>query len=258
MKKYTGYLIDLDGTIYQGNNKVDGAKEFIERLKIHNIDYLFLTNNSTKTAPMVAEFLTQVHGIPTLPNQVYTSAMATADYLINTLKLTKGSRVYVIGEIGLKSALSNAGFQLTAKEPEVVIVGLDTQVNYQMFEDATLAIRRGAKYIATNLDTNIPNERGLIPGAGALNALIITATNVQPIEIGKPSSQIIELAMQRLVSSSEQTLIVGDNYATDILAGINAHVDTLLTYTGISTKSQVAKQTKKPTYEVDSLNDWYI
>lgn len=258
LKKYAGYLIDLDGTIYQGTNKIDGAKEFIERLNEQDHQYLFLTNNSTRTPEMVAEFLTNVHGIPTTANQVYTSAMATADYLRTTLAMPVGTRIYVIGEVGLKTALTSAGFQLTDEQPEVVVIGMDTHANYAMFTKATLAIQKGATYMATNLDTNIPTEQGLVPGAGSLNALVTTATQVQPIEIGKPSPQIVDLARQRMGAAPADTLIVGDNYFTDIMAGINAHVDTLLTYTGISTKMQVAQQAQAPTYEVKNLNDWQV
>lgn len=258
LKKYAGYLIDLDGTIYQGTNKIAGAQEFIKRLNAHDRQYLFLTNNSTRTPEMVAEFLTTVHAIPTTAKQVYTSAMATADYLRDTLAMPVGTRIYVIGEIGLKTALTSVGFTLTDEQPEVVVVGMDTHANYEMFAKATLAIQKGATYIATNLDTNIPTERGLIPGAGSLNALVTTATQVQPIEIGKPSPQIVDLARQRLGTGVTDTLIVGDNYFTDIMAGINTHVDTLMTYTGISTKMQVAQQGQAPTYEVKNLNDWQV
>lgn len=258
MKKYTGYLIDLDGTIYQGTDRIEGAQAFIAKLNAQQINYLFLTNNSTKTPTMVAEFLTTVHGIQTSVEQIYTSAMATADYLVNNLSLDAGTRIFAIGEMGLKQALTDAGYILTDEQPDVVVIGMDTQVTYAKFEKAALAIRNGAIYVATNLDTNIPNERGLVPGAGSLNALITTATGIQPLAIGKPNAQIVNLALARMKIQSTEALLVGDNYFTDIMAGINAQVDTLMTYTGISTRAEVAEYAQAPTYEVENLNDWQV
>lgn len=258
MTDYRGYLIDLDGTIYQGKNKMPSGKRFIERLQEANIPYLFLTNNSTRTPQEVAENLTLNHGILTRPDQVYSSALATVDYLESISTDSTPKTVYAIGESGLKSALKNAGYTLTEVQPTYVVVGMDMQANYAMFETATLAIHKGAKYIATNLDTNIPNERGNVPGAGSLNALVTYATGVKPIEIGKPSTIIMDYAIKKLDLQRKEVIMVGDNYNTDILAGINAKIPTLLTYTGISKMADVAKQTQKPTHEVNNLDEWQI
>ncbi|MCT4396890.1 TIGR01457 family HAD-type hydrolase [Periweissella beninensis] len=258
MTSYQGYLIDLDGTIYQGKNKMASGKRFIERLQKANIPYLFLTNNSTKTPQQVAQNLTVNHDIKATAEQVYSSALATVDYLESISTDSTVKTAYAIGEAGLKTALQAAGYTLTAKQPTYVIVGMDMQATYAMFETATLAIQNGAQYIATNLDTNIPNERGNVPGAGSLNALVTYATGVKPLEIGKPSTIIMDYALKKMGLKHNEVVMVGDNYHTDILAGIRAGIPTLLTYTGISTISDVAKQVQQPTHEVKNLDEWQI
>lgn len=258
MTKYKGYFIDLDGTIYEGKNQMPTGRRFIERLQAANIPYLFVTNNSTRTPEYVANNLSNNHDIPTTPAQVYSSALATADYLNSITVAGENRRVYAIGESGLKTALVDAGFELTDIDPAYVVVGMDMQATYAMFETATLAIRNGAKYIATNMDTNIPNERGLVPGAGSLNALVRYATGVEPFEIGKPQATIIEYALKKIGLTADEVVMVGDNYNTDIKAGINADMATLLTYTGITTRDDIAKVAIKPTHEVENLDDWEV
>ncbi|MCZ3393315.1 HAD hydrolase-like protein, partial [Enterococcus faecium] len=124
------------------------------------------------------------------------------------------------------------------------------------FEIATLAIEKGAKFIGTNADTNLPNERGLVPGAGSVIALLERSTQQQALYIGKPETIIMEKALAVTGLSKDQVVMVGDNYMTDISAGINFGIDTLLVYTGVSTKELVAKQDIKPTHEVDSFDEW--
>lgn len=258
MSKYTGYFIDLDGTIYKGRQQYPSGKRFIERLKNAGIDYRFVTNNSTKTASEVAKNLTENHAIPTEPEQVYTSAMATADYLKGQANI---ATVLVIGESGLKSALATAGFNLVEKAPaDAVVVALDRQVDYEKLMQATFAIQAGAIFIATNVDTNLPNELGMTPGAGAFVSFIETAVQKQPVIIGKPSTTIINLALARVGKTADEVIMVGDNYNTDIKAGLNAGMDTLLVYTGVTKPSEMAKLSsdEQATYMLDSLDDWQI
>ena len=257
MSDYKNYFIDLDGTIYQGKIKYPSGKRFIDRLRAKDIPYLFVTNNSTKSPLAVAKNLSENHNIPTTPFQIYTSAMATADYLKNILP--KQAKIYIIGELGLIEALSAANFDVVdSTSADAVIVGLDRQITYDKMAQATIAIQNGAKFIATNTDTNLPTENGMMPGAGALVAAIQTATNVAPTIIAKPASPIMLGALNYMKATKDETIMVGDNYHTDILAGINNGIDTLLVYSGVSTKDQIAKLAKKPTYEVDSLDDWSI
>ena len=155
MKKYAGYMIDLDGTIYRGKDKIPAAKRFIERLQEHDIPFLFVTNNSTQAPIKVVENLANNFDIHVKEENVYTSALATADYIAD---LNKDKRsVYVIGEVGLTQAILDKGFRFEEPNHDYVVVGLDYDVTYHKFELATLAIKRGAKFIGTNDDTNLPN-----------------------------------------------------------------------------------------------------
>lgn len=253
MAKYAAYFIDLDGTIYAGKESFPAAQAFMADLKASDSSYLFVTNNSTKTPEEVAAFLTEQHKIETTPEQVYTSAMATADYVAG-----QGyQRVLVIGEHGLKTALTNNGLTVVDQGPtDAVVVGLDREINYEKLTQATLAIQAGATFIATNVDTNLPNERGLLPGAGTLVAAVKTATQQDPIIVGKPEKIIMEEALKRTGLQATDVVMVGDNYQTDILAGINAGMDTLLVYTGVSTPAQVAEKTVQPTHVVTALDEW--
>ena len=256
MKKYKGYMIDLDGTIYKGKEKIPAAKRFIERLQQHNIPFLFVTNNSTKTPSEVAKNLADNFSIYVTEKNVYTTALATADYLAS-LDQTK-KKIYAIGQLGLKQALLDKGFIFEETTPDYVVVGLDMDVTYHKFELATLAIKRGATFIGTNADTNLPNERGLVPGAGSVIALVECSTQKKAFYIGKPETIIMQKALAKLQLTKDEVIMVGDNYLTDIKAGLNFGIDTLLVYTGVSTKEQVKKQVKKPTYEIDSLDEWVI
>ncbi|CAH1857141.1 TIGR01457 family HAD-type hydrolase [Convivina intestini] len=257
MREYDAYLIDLDGTIYQGTKPIPAAKRFISKLQKANIPYLFVTNNSTKTPADVARNLSINHDIPTSPKQVYTSALATADYLAKAA--TPGHQtVYMIGEEGLKVALSDAGFNLIGDDrADYVVTGLDRQLTYAKLANATLAIQKGARFIATNADTNLPSERGMLPGAGTIVQALQTATNVKPTIIAKPSLPIMTGALSRL-GNPQHPIMVGDNYHTDILAGINAKIDTLLVYSGVSTPEQIQKMLLKPTHSVQTLDEWAL
>lgn len=259
MKHYNGYLIDLDGTIYRGSERIPAAKRFVERLQQKGIPFLFLTNNTTKTPAAVAKNLADNHDIHVRPEQVYTPSLATVSYLkAKNNGSVKGKTVYVIGEIGLLTAILGAGMQLAETNPDYVVVGLDYDVTYHKFEVATLAVRAGSTFIGTNADKNLPNERGLVPGAGSVISLVEHATQQRATYIGKPEPIIVQAALSVLNTTAEQAIMVGDNYDTDIRAGINAHVDTLLVYTGVSRKEVVAQETIQPTYEVDSLDDWEL
>lgn len=256
MKKYAGYMIDLDGTIYRGKEKIPAAKRLIERLQEHDIPFLFVTNNSTQAPIKVVENLANNFDIHVKEENVYTSALATADYIAD---LNKDKRsVYVIGEVGLKQAILDKGFHFEETNPDYVVVGLDYDVTYHKFELATLAIKRGAKFIGTNADTNLPNERGLVPGAGSVIALVECSTQQKATYIGKPETIIMEKALERLGLPKDEVVMVGDNYMTDIKAGINFGIDTMLVYTGVSTRELVRKQEIAPTIELGSLDEWKV
>lgn len=254
IKDYKGYLIDLDGTMYKGAQPIPEAPGFIERLRKAGKPFLFLTNNSTSSPKDVAKKLTETFNVEAYENEIYTSSLATADYL----KTLKGDTVYVLGEKGLVEAVEAAGFTLTDDHPDHVVMGLDREVTYDKFEKATLAIQKGASFIATNKDTNLPTERGMVPGAGSLVALVEKATRVKPTFVGKPEAIIMDEAMKNIGLDKEDVLMVGDNYETDILAGINNDIDTLLVFTGFTSKEDLELVEKLPTHTIQTLDDWSL
>ena len=258
MQNYQGYLIDLDGTIYHGRQPIAAAQRFIKRLQANNIPFIFLTNNTTKTPQQVVDNLDQNHQIQVTADQIITPSLATANYLREQSSDIRQKSCFVIGQLGLQSAIFKTGIQYNEINPDYVVVGLDFDVTYHKFEVATLYIKRGAQYIVTNSDTNLPNERGLVPGAGSLVSLVATATQQQPVYIGKPESIIANYALKITGWSKKQVAIIGDNYNTDIRCGLNAGIDTILVYTGVSTPEQVAQETSQPTYQINSLDEWDV
>lgn len=252
MKKYKGYLIDLDGTMYKGAERIEDASDFVKRLQKEEIPYLFVTNNSSRTPKQVAEKLRHFD-IPASEELVFTTSLATANYIYD---LKKDASVYVIGEEGIRTALKEKGFTFAEEHADYVVMGIDRDINYEKLAIACLAVRNGATFISTNGDIALPTERGLLPGNGSLTAVIAVSTQTKPIFIGKPEAIIVEQALNVLGTTKEETLMVGDNYDTDILAGLNAGMDTLLVHTGVTTKELLAGYDRQPTYVVDTLDQW--
>jgi len=252
MKSYKGYLIDLDGTMYRGSEQIAEAAGFIDELRQRNIPYLFVTNNSSRTPAQVAEKLRNF-GIETDNKQVFTTSMATANFIAER---KADATVYVIGEEGIRNALQEKGLELVEENADFLVMGIDRAIDYEKLTKACLAVRNGAAFISTNGDIAIPTERGLQPGNGAITSVVAVSTQVKPIFIGKPESIIIEQALQVLGVSKEEVIMVGDNYDTDIMAGINAGMDTLLVHTGVTKKEHLLQYEKQPTFVVDTLADW--
>ncbi|REK77121.1 TIGR01457 family HAD-type hydrolase [Paenibacillus paeoniae] len=226
-----GLLIDLDGTLYHGSSRIDGADRLIAYVNEMKLPYQYVTNNSTSTAEEVAERLTGM-GIPAKASDVCTSAQAAASYVA---ELAPGASVYVIGESGLRVAMQEAGCQLTEDEqPAFVVQGIDRSMTYERMAKAVRYIRAGAVYIMTNPDLLLPTTEGFIPGAGSIGAMLQAASGREPIIIGKPSSILMNYSLQRLGVPSEETWVVGDNIATDIAAGKAAGCETVLVLTGLT------------------------
>ncbi len=250
---YKGYLIDLDGTIYLGKAPLPAGKRFVEELQRRNLPFLFVTNNTTKSPATVASRLANEFEIHVSEELIYTASLATVDFMKED---NRGNKVYVIGEAGLVDSILAAGFEWAEDTPDYVVVGLDTHVTYEKFTLATLAIQKGATFIGTNADKNIPTERGLLPGAGSLISLLETATQTKPVYIGKPEAFIMEKALTHVGLTKEEVLMVGDNYETDICSGINNGIDSLLVLSGFTPKEAVPTLPIAPTYVVDSLDEW--
>ncbi len=250
---YKGYLIDLDGTIYLGNEPIKAGKTFTEELQKRKIPFLFVTNNTTKEPSTVKLSLANQFDIHVNEADIYTATLATIDYM---REKGLGNKVYIVGEEGLKKGILESGFIHEEKTPDYVVVGLDREINYEKLKTATLAIRNGAHFIGTNPDKNLPTDKGLIPGAGSLLALFETATNQKATVIGKPNAIIMEKALERLKLTKDDVIMVGDNYETDILAGIDNGIDSLLVLTGFTPKEAVPTLKKKPTFVINSLDEW--
>ncbi|MGC6770237.1 TIGR01457 family HAD-type hydrolase [Enterococcus sp. LJL51] len=255
LKKYKGYLIDLDGTIYLGKDIIPAGKRFVERLQKTEQPFLFVTNNTTKTPEAVAERLAMEFDIHIAPQTIYTASLATIDYM---KEQGAGNKVYVIGESGLIDLILEAGFVWDEETPDYVVVGLDTKITYEKLVKATLAIRKGAVFIGTNPDKNIPTERGLLPGAGSMISLVETAVQCKPIMIGKPNAIIMNEAIKVMGLNKSDVLMVGDNYETDIQAGIQNDIDTLLVLSGFTQKEDVPNLPVPATYTLASLDEWDV
>lgn len=252
MKHYEGYLIDLDGTMYRGKERIVEAVEFVKELAKKQIPYLFVTNNSSKRCDQVAETLTNM-GIPATEEHIFTTSMATANFIAEE---KNDASIYMIGEEGLQNALKNKGFTFVEEDADYVVIGIDREITYEKLAKACLAVRNGAKFISTNGDIALPTERGLMPGNGSLTSVITVSTGVEPIFIGKPESIIVNQALEVIGTSREKTVMVGDNYQTDIMAGMNAGMDTIMVHTGVTSKDQLATYKMQPTFSIDSLSEW--
>ncbi|MFS0674366.1 TIGR01457 family HAD-type hydrolase [Ornithinibacillus sp. 179-J 7C1 HS] len=254
MNNYEGYLIDLDGTVYRGNEVIEEAPEFIKELKKRNIPYLFLTNNSSKSQDQISVKLNQL-GVESTPENVFTSSMATAKYI---KQMYPGARCYCIGEVGLFDALEREGITVTEEiDCDVVVMGIDRHITYEKLAKATLAVRNGATFISTNSDNALPTERGLMPGNGAFTSVVSVSTGVDPQFIGKPETIIVKEALQVLGTKPDKTILVGDNYNTDIKAGINSGMDTLMVFTGVTKFEEYESLPIKPTYFIQNLSKWF-
>ena len=245
-------LIDIDGVLFRGNHALPSAAEFILWLRSCNVRFKMITNNSTLTPAQNAAKLAQM-GIDVRADQVLTSSLATASYLLT--QGAHGQAVLVIGEHGLRSALSDAGIIITDAPDDAhwVVAGLDRTVTYEKLKRATLAIERGAHFVATNSDRTLPVEGGLIPGAGALQAAITAATGVEPLVIGKPEPRMLELAMETLGATRESTAMVGDRIDADIAAANACGIYSILVLTGVSRRKDLTQTGSTPSVVVEDL-----
>ena len=248
VKQYKLYLIDLDGTIYNGDKKIKYAKEFVDYLNTNNINYLFLTNNSTRQPKEVAEHLKNFD-IDTSEEHVFTSSDATKIYLEG-----KGYKnLYVIGESGLKNTLSSFNQKENEDCVDAVVVGLDRKLSYDKLTIATRAILKGAELIGTNPDTLLPTANGFMPSNGGQVKYLEYATSTPATFIGKPSKIIMESAINLFSYSKDEIVMIGDNYDTDIMAGINGGIDTIHVQTGVTSVEDLESKAHKPTYSIKNL-----
>jgi NagD protein len=245
------WLTDMDGVLVREERAIPGGAEFIAALEQHGRRFLVLTNNSIFTArDLRARLLASGIDIP--EESIWTSALATAQFLADQ---AQGGTAYVIGEAGLTSALHNIGFVLTESNPDYVVLGETRTYSFEAITKAIRLIERGARFIATNPDVTGPSPEGSLPATGSVAALISRATGVSPYYIGKPNPLMMRSALNRIDAHSESTVMVGDRMDTDVIAGIEAGMRTILVLTGSTRSEQVTKFPYRPTRIVDSIAD---
>lgn len=253
--RYEAFIIDLDGVLYLLNDPVPGSSETVNFLSRRGKPFVFLTNNSSATPEQVVEKLGGF-GVDVLPRQVVTSSQAVGRYL-ELNHDTSGRSAFVIGEDGLVSELSSRGLRLLegeeARDADYVIVGWDRRFDFEKLKTAVIAIRRGAFYLATNIDATYPTPGGLWPGAGSIAAAVTTGSGRDPLVAGKPNPLIVELALDRMGARAGGALLIGDRLDSDIEAGLAAGVDTLLVLTGVSEMAEVERTGIRPTHVRDDL-----
>lgn len=248
----TTYLIDLDGVVYRGEALLPGAQEFVRWLNEYEKKYFFLTNNSYSSRLHVLDKLQRL-GIPTDASHILIAADAAVNNIAHRFP---GAHVYVIGEPPLLDLVRARDLKIANDDPEtvdVVLVGLDRTFNFKKLNDAVMAVRRGATFIAVNRDATLPITGGYVAGCGTMAAAIEAGSTVAPEVIGKPQPALLQEAMLLLHSQPEETIMIGDSLAIDILAGQRAGTHTLLVLSGNDTSASLAKSSIKPTYVYEDL-----
>lgn len=248
-------ILDMDGVLWRGDEPIGDLAQTFQHMRERGWRFVFATNNSTRTPQEYVERLARF-GVEAEPWQVVTSSQAVAELVHRNHPHIRS--VFVIGENGLLRALEERGLYPLpvekAQEAEAVIVGLDRQVNFVKMSEATLLVRRGVPFYATNPDKTFPTPRGEIPGAGAWATVIITASGITPIFAGKPSPYLIELALQRLGSSPSETWVVGDRLETDIAAAQAAGCRSVLVLSGVSTRQQAQAWSPPPDLILENIH----
>jgi NagD protein len=250
-KPVTCWLTDMDGVLVHEQRAIPGAADFIQALQEHERRFLVLTNNSIFTArDLRARLLASGIDIP--EQSIWTSALATAQFLSDQ---SPGGSAFVIGEAGLTSALHDAGFVLTERDPDYVVLGETRTYSFEAITRAIRLLEKGARFIATNPDATGPSPEGSLPATGSVAALITRATGVAPYYIGKPNPLMMRTSLNRIQAHSESTVMVGDRMDTDIISGMEAGLRTVLVLTGSTKEENVAGFPYRPSRIVNSIAD---
>lgn len=244
-----GVLFDIDGVIYVGTRLLPGVQQMFDYLERTGRKWLCITNNAGKTPAQFVEKLTEM-GIRARPDQILGSAEATASWLAEQIEHHGWPRgkIIMVGQDGLRTALKLKGFEITTEplDATYVVAGINFELTYEELARAALAIRHGARFIGTNSDRSYPSERGLLPGAGSILALLAAATDVEPIVIGKPNRGMYDQAIRRLGTQPEQTMMVGDRYDTDIAGALTIGMPTTGVLTGVSSRHDFESAPRPP------------
>jgi NagD protein len=243
------YLIDMDGVLVREDRAVPGASEFLAELNERDVPYLVLTNNSIYTPrDLHARLMRSALDIPAA--RMWTSALATAQFLESQ---RPDGTAHVIGEAGLTTALHEIGYVLTDTEPDYVVLGETRTYSFESITKAVRLIVDGARFIATNPDNTGPSPEGPLPATGSVAALISRATDKDPYFVGKPNPLMVRSALRALGAHSEHTLMIGDRMDTDVVAGLEAGLRTVLVLSGISTTASAGQFPYRPDLVLDSV-----
>ncbi len=239
-----GFICDMDGVIYHGNNILPGVKEFVSWLQEENKSFLFLTNSSERSPRELRQKLLRM-GLDVGEEHFYTSALATAAFIKSQ---KSNATAYVIGEAGLINALYEAGITMNDVNPDYVIVGETRNYNYASIEKAVGLIFNGAKLIGTNPDMTGPSEKGIVPACRALVSPISLTTGVEAYYLGKPNPLMMKTGLKMLGVEIEDAVIVGDRMDTDIISGIESEIETALVLSGVTTPEILKMYPYRPKY----------
>jgi NagD protein len=236
------WLTDMDGVLVHENHPLPGAAALLQQWRDQGKPYLVLTNNSIYTPRDLSARLA-ASGLDVPEDAIWTSALATADFLASQMP---GGSAFVIGEAGITTALHEAGFIMTDSNPDYVVVGETRNYSFEAITRAIRLIGDGARFIVTNPDATGPSAEGPMPATGAVAALITKATGKEPYVVGKPNPMMFRSAMNKIGAHSENTGMIGDRMDTDIVAGIEAGLHTILVLTGISDQAEIERYPFRP------------
>lgn len=251
LRSKKGFLCDMDGVIYKGNQLLPGVREFVEWLYQENKQFLFLTNGSGKTPRELQQKLARM-GLEVAENHFYTSALATAKFLSHQ---SPGCSAYVIGEPGLFNALHDANITFNDVDPDYVVIGETINYNYSLICRAMNHVLNGAKLIGTNTDLTGPSESGIIPACRALVAPVEITTGKSAYYVGKPNPLMMRTGLQILGIHSGETAMIGDRMDTDIIAGIESGLDPVLVLSGVTSREQIKQYPYRPRLILEGVGD---
>jgi NagD protein len=249
--KITTWLTDMDGVLVHEGQALSGAAELIKQWQDTNTPFLVLTNNSIYTPRDLSARL-RAGGLDVPEDRIWTSALATAAFLKSQ---NPNGTAFVLGETGLTQALHDVGYIQTDNNPDYVVLGETRNFNFESLTKAVRLINAGARFIATNPDATGPSAEGVLPATGSVAALITKATGKDPYIVGKPNPMMFRSAMRKIGAHSETTGMIGDRMDTDVVAGIEAGLHTVLVLTGIADDAEIQKYPFRPTEILNSVAD---
>ena len=251
LRNKKAFICDMDGVIYHGNRIIPNVKEFMQWIDKEGKDFLFLTNSSERSPRELAQKLGRM-GLTVGEEHFYTSALATASFLAGQCP---GGSVYVIGEPGLTYALYEAGFSMNDVNPDYVVFGETRSLSYEKIERAVKLVQGGAKLIGTNSDLTAPSESGIIPACRALISPIEMTTGKKAYFVGKPNPLMMRHALKKLGCHRVEAAIIGDRMDTDIIAGIESELDTVLVLSGVTTLDAIDQFPYRPRYVLRDVGE---